>query len=898
MAEDTIESVQTTLQHDASQAPSPGAMAEVQRYLERLYPDPPLDAWLVISSLVSQDHFRSQWFTIAQADDAARYIVAQAQRYNVYVGLGLRHPNCTAEPGTRGESKDVYALGGLWIEFDHNAGVHAAQHLPTPDELLAFIEALPCRFSLLVDSGGGYHAYMLFKEMWLLDTAEEHHQAALLLRRFQRTIQARAAEHGWKVDGTADLARVLRPVGTLNHKSGTPQPVTLLHADATRSNPSDIADAPWLATLDDTYTPPPGHRDFPPTRLAPIVTGCAWLRHCRDEAARLPEPAWYGMLGIVGRCEDGEQVAHEWSAPYPRYSKAETARKLQHALADAGPRTCSTIRFDLGADTYCRDCQHWGTIKSPIMLGMPTRRSNGSTPGPAPTHKPVIEITTAITAVVDATQQAIRALPDGPHLFQRARQLALIARGVTPPKWLRRPPETPVIVPAEPAYLRELATQAATWEKYDKRSKRWEPALPPPWVIETLCARPSWPFPPLEGIVCAPTLRPDGTLLTRQGYDPETGLYLDLTGTDYPSIQAQPTLDDARTAIGKLQQVFIDFPFAASHHCSSAFAAVLSLVARYAIQGNVPLYAVRSTTRGSGKGLLIDAISVLATGRHAPRWAHTQDEEEERKRLLTLALAGDSTIHIDNVTRPLGSAPLDLALTAQTFSDRLLGKQVSREAPLHAVFFASGNNMAFHGDMARRVVPIDLDPKMERPEERDNFTHSPLLPWVLQERPTLVASGLTILKAYFAVGCPAQGIKPLGSFEAWSTLVRQALIWAGEADPCEGRQDIEAESDPKFDAFRELLTCWYACYSTTPQTLKRVVQDAIAFGATTGPRNAYDDLRDALGAFDPKYDGESLRSDALSYTLRAWKGRVIEDKCLTRRGKGRQGAEWGIHLLV
>ena len=104
----------------------------------------------------------------------------------------------------------------------------------------------------------------------------------------------------------------------LNHKSGTPKPVTILHEDASRYNPSDIADAPWLAAIEDTYTPSTDNGHFPPTQLDPIVNGCAWLQHCRDDAGTLPEPEWYGMLGIIGRCVDGAQVAQEWSAPYPR----------------------------------------------------------------------------------------------------------------------------------------------------------------------------------------------------------------------------------------------------------------------------------------------------------------------------------------------------------------------------------------------------------------------------------------------------------------------------------------------------------------------------------------------------------------------------------------------------
>jgi putative DNA primase/helicase len=512
-------------------------------------------------------------------------------------------------------------------------------------------------------------------------------------------------------------------------------------------------------------------------------------------------------------------------------------------------------------------------------------------------NKPNMQISVNMTAMVDGTQDAIMALPCGPHLFQRARQLCIIAHGIKPPRWLRRPPEAPVILPTDRAYLRELATQAATWQAYDKRRKCWNPALPPSWVIDTLYARPSWPFPPLEGIVCAPTLRPDGSLLATPGYDPDTGLYLDLNGVSYPPMPARPSLDDARTAIKLLAEVFRDFPFAAPPHRSATLAAAISLVARYAIQGRIPLYAVRSTTRGAGKGLLVDAISGLAMGRPAPRWAQVENEDEERKRLLTVAIAGDPAIHIDNVTRPFGSAPLDMAITAETITDRMLGTQRRQEAPIHAVFFASGNNMVFRGDMARRVVPIDLDPRMERPEERSGFTHDPLLAWIIDERPTLVVAALTVLKAYFVADCPTQGIKPLGSFEQWSTLVRQALIWAGEEDPCSGRQDIEAESDPEFERLKTLLSAWYECYEVTPVTLKQVAREIRLYTNDNGITK-WNNLRDALSDLDPRDSGKGLNGRVIGDALRVWKGRVIDGKRFVRAGTERTGAaEWRVERV-
>jgi hypothetical protein len=547
--------------------------------------------------------------------------------------------------------------------------------------------------------------------------------------------------------------------------------------------------------------------------------------------------------------------------------------------------------------------EHWTPGKPSHTAQAEQAETNGSTSPPPDVDEdadvtPIIRISPDLTAMVNLTQAFMLSDPQGPHVFQRGRQLCLIARGVPHPKWLRRPADVPVIVPAEPAYLRELAAQIARWEKHDGRKKGWVWALPPTTVIDTLMARPSWTFPLLEGVIGTPTLRPDGSWLTTPGYDPDTALWLDFNGTTYPTLLERPTLDDARTAIGRLQQVFIDFPFAALHHFSAALAAVCTLVARYAIQGNVPLVAVRSTTPGSGKGLLVDAISVIATGRMAPRWAVTSDKEEERKRLLTIAMAGDALVHLDNVTHAFGSAALDLALTAPTFSDRILGVQQQREAPMQVVFFASGNNMVFQGDMVRRVVPIDLAPTMERPEERKDFTHNPLLRYVLTERPALVGAALTILKGYVVAGSPAQGITALGGFDEWSTLVRQALIWAGEADPCAGRQDLGAESDPQYEAFQTLLTTWYACYGTTTKTVRQVLDQIRVETAKELLESPWDALRDALGSLDPQYSTRGLNPRTIGDALRTWKGRMIGGKRLVRTSTTRMGlAEWRIEVI-
>ena len=188
----------------------------------------------------------------------------------------------------------------------------------------------------------------------------------------------------------------------------------------------------------------------------------------------------------------------------------------------------------------------------------------GATSGHQPDDdpRPKIIIGPEISDVTDEAEAALMRLPGAPHIYQRARALCVIAYGGVPPKWLHRPEDVPIVMTASPAHLRELVGQAASWWKLDKRTKKYEQALPPAWVVETLQGRTSHLFPVLEGIVCSPTMRPDGSVLDTPGYDPDTGLYLDFNGTTFPPLLPHPTFDDARSALGRLQEVFIDFPFA------------------------------------------------------------------------------------------------------------------------------------------------------------------------------------------------------------------------------------------------------------------------------------------------------------------------------------------------
>jgi putative DNA primase/helicase len=75
-----------------------------------------------------------------------------------------------------------------------------------------------------------------------------------------------------------------------------------------------------------------------------VVKGCDFIKYCREKAASLSEPEWYALITNLSAFEGGNEIIHELSKPYPKYSEAETEDKVQHFFKSGSkPITCKTI---------------------------------------------------------------------------------------------------------------------------------------------------------------------------------------------------------------------------------------------------------------------------------------------------------------------------------------------------------------------------------------------------------------------------------------------------------------------------------------------------------------------------------------------------------------------------
>ncbi len=490
---------------------------------------------------------------------------------------------------------------------------------------------------------------------------------------------------------------------------------------------------------------------------------------------------------------------------------------------------------------------------------------------------------TARSGTIDQAEVALAAVGD---VYSRARRLVRVVRDRTENRGLRYADGTPVIAAIDHDNLLEHLDRAANW--YAAGSEGERKVAAPAWVASMLTSRQEWPaLPPLDGIVEAPILRPDGTVHDAPGYDPASRLIYDPCGEQFPPVPASPTRDDARRALEELVEPMCNVPWVAESDRAAWASMVLTLAGRSAIDGCTPLYLVRAPVPGAGKGLATDTAALIATGRAAPKRPPTTSEDELRKALLAYALEAPALVVLDNVDGEIGSPTLAMVLTAGTISDRILGVSESRTVPVRFVLAATGNNITLRGDLGRRVMPIDIDPRVEHPQDRTGFRYPNLLDHVRRERPRLLVAALTILRAHAVAGRPGHGGARLGSYESWDDVARSAVIWAGDVDPLAGAARIREEGDSDLEALRTLLVAWRDVYGDRWVTLGEVADDVRH--AAGGDKAAF---RDALAVYGTK--GGQLETSALGYGLRRLKGRIAGGLAIGSGEKTKRGVLWRV----
>jgi hypothetical protein len=197
-----------------------GEERDARLFLHDLYGNKP-EGTLIAVGPVTRPHY------VASAEDAVPYVVGQRDAYVRMSLLGER-------PATgRGREEDSVALTVVWADVDVNGGPRSSGGVVQDGardqgHALELLHAV-LQPSLVVCSGYGLHAYWKFAAPWVLADAEARAQAKRLVQGWQARLRREADGLGIaNLDAPGDLARVLRPPGSLNGKGPEPAPVVLM----------------------------------------------------------------------------------------------------------------------------------------------------------------------------------------------------------------------------------------------------------------------------------------------------------------------------------------------------------------------------------------------------------------------------------------------------------------------------------------------------------------------------------------------------------------------------------------------------------------------------------------------------------------------------------------------
>jgi hypothetical protein len=424
------------------------------------------------------------------------------------------------------------------------------------------------------------------------------------------------------------------------------------------------------------------------------------------------------------------------------------------------------------------------------------------------------------------------------------------------------------------ASLRRVLDRTIGFSKFDARRRTFVACEPPADIINmVLAGEHKQVFLPIRGIIGTSVLRPDRTIIVSPGYDEHTGYFLVDPPTMLP-IPIVPTREDAERALELLDDLVSEFPFVDNLSRAVAHSGLITPLVRAACDV-VPGHLFTAPKQGSGKSLLVDLASAIATGERANAILAHQQPEERDKQLTGALLEARQIIALDNLTGEIESAVLAQATERERISLRPLGTSQTVAVSNGFNTYLTGNNVIVAGDNTRRILVGRVDPQVENPLDRTFKKPNPVTR-VFADRGTYVRACLIIVMAYISQGRP-NPLPPTPSYGAWSELVREPLVWLGLPDPIDSMR-AAFEEDPNNASLATLIAAWPT--DRTDWTSNELIDAAMEVGP--GGEPLYPGLVEALKPIARDRRG-FLDVTTLGNYLRLNRDKIVAGRRISRR---------------
>lgn len=498
----------------------------------------------------------------------------------------------------------------------------------------------------------------------------------------------------------------------------------------------------------------------------------------------------------------------------------------------------------------------------------------------------------------DVLEAAVRV---GVELYQHAGRLVKVVRPESarrPCKHFKTESRAPFIVAHDEASLVDALTRDIEFYRPNRKGQLVRCDCPPV-VARTILARKDWPsVPHLKAVVEHPLVLPDGELLIEAGYYAGVEILLSAGPHEFIAVDASISRTECFAALAEIEVLLEGFAFEAEIDFSVTLAFLMTFFAR-ALLPTAPIFAWSAHAPGSGKSTLARLGSVVATGREPAMLVDPGDDAELGKALFAALLEGAEHIPVDNLVGSLDGPLWAVLTTSPVYRARVLGQSATVAVPTSAVISVNGNNLQVIGDLTRRVLIAALDPQCERPAERQ-FEFDPIH-LATEQRGKFVHALVTIMCGYLRSG-ERVSVRPFGSFELWSRMVREPLVWLNLPDPVDSIRFLE-DADPEREALRVMLDVVASIFSEREfkaadlvSLTKRSSRQA-EFGDSAGPAVSDGDqhrLAEALRAVCER-NGE-LSVKALGRWLARMAGRIEGGRRFEKVRQHKDFAGWRVDL--
>ncbi len=339
-----------------------------------------------------------------------------------------------------------------------------------------------------------------------------------------------------------------------------------------------------------------------------------------------------------------------------------------------------------------------------------------------------------------------------------------------------------------------LANDIENWLNlmiYNRTREKWvRTSLPEQLVrrlLESERIKRLFPEIKLKAMVLLPYCDKGNLKFTIAGYDPVHKVW---TSPNAPPVRKISLWRARKTLHGLLREFcFLEPELDMARAVAYLLSPLLTLLTN---ECRAQIFHICANREGLGKDYLMALAAIIFTGQKMADCAPPGSDDEYRKLLLAICIAGDLFLLISNFKGHLESQALEQAATSDFIKGRILGKTELSTAANRALYAMTSNRGTISPDLERRVLDIRLEFLEEEISNR-RFKRD-IHDYLLRNR-SLVLSALYALVQHWAdTGFPIVDVA-IPSFSNWSTVVASILVSCGFQNPFDKRKVVSTALD-------------------------------------------------------------------------------------------------------